>query len=452
MKTVTRLLTLIFALTIALLAGLEASRVNANANTNGQNDGNIPVGVRATKHLRPVIESPKFYEQDPRNPVREVKDGNTVQIPRKGDNAPGGPILGGTNPQIDAQNPSQLTPPPTDNGAVVNLKWSLSLSNRKLVDGGWVREQLVTDLPPSKDIAAAQVHLKKGAIRELHWHRVAEWGMVLNGSIIVSTVNETGESNVFEAKQWDMWYFPKGVSHTLQGVQDAGNEFLLCFDDGNFEALGTTFHIVDWLVHAPPEVLAKNFGVDKSVFDKLPPKNPYVQSGKVTNSTRALVKNESKYLYSAPMIKDWANNTAGEWLIVDKTNFPILNSLAATVVILRPGKMRELHWNTNGDEWIYFHSGKGRATVYMGSTLARTFDFEPGDTAVFPDNAAHYIENTGKVDLVWVEVFKDNMIKDVSLSQWLAFTPPDLVADILNVTSDFVEYVATNFTKKRFLV
>jgi oxalate decarboxylase len=35
-----------------------------------------------------------------------------------------------------------------------------------------VREQVDNDLPASHDIAAAQQHLKKGAIRELHWHRV----------------------------------------------------------------------------------------------------------------------------------------------------------------------------------------------------------------------------------------------------------------------------------------
>lgn len=107
---------------------------------------------------------------------------------------------------------------------------------------------------------------------------------------------------------------------------------------------------------------------------------------------------------------------------------------------------------SQGDEWLYFHSGKGRATVFVGSTLARTFDFEAGDTAVFPDNSAHYIENIGEEDLVWVELFKDNLIKDVSLSQWLAFTPPDLVADILKVSPKFVEYVDANFQKKKFLV
>jgi oxalate decarboxylase/phosphoglucose isomerase-like protein (cupin superfamily) len=55
---------------------------------------------------------------------------------------------------------------------VPNLKWSFSDSRTRLLKGGWVREQVVTDLPSSQDISAAQQHLTKGAIRELHWHRV----------------------------------------------------------------------------------------------------------------------------------------------------------------------------------------------------------------------------------------------------------------------------------------
>ena len=80
--------------------------------------------------------------------------------------------LGGTNHQIDLQNPANLGQESTDNGVVPNLKWSFSDSKTRLFKGGWVREQVITDLPVSTDIAAAQVHLTKGASRELHWHRV----------------------------------------------------------------------------------------------------------------------------------------------------------------------------------------------------------------------------------------------------------------------------------------
>ena len=80
--------------------------------------------------------------------------------------------LGGTNHQIDLSNPDNLGQQPTDSGVVPNLKWSFSDSKARIFNGGWTREQVVTDLPSSLDIAAAQQHLHKGAVRELHWHRV----------------------------------------------------------------------------------------------------------------------------------------------------------------------------------------------------------------------------------------------------------------------------------------
>lgn len=79
---------------------------------------------------------------------------------------------GGTNHAIDLQNPDNLGQQSTDNGYVPNLKWSFSDSKTNIFPGGWTREQITSDLPQSHDIAGAQQHLKKGAIRELHWHRV----------------------------------------------------------------------------------------------------------------------------------------------------------------------------------------------------------------------------------------------------------------------------------------
>ena len=94
-------------------------------------------------------------------------------------------IPGGTNHQIDLQNPDNLGQQSTDNGVVPNVKWSFSDSKTRLLTGGWVREQVITDLPSSTDIAAAQQHLTKGSIRELHWHRVVSqhWSMRLNAYI-----------------------------------------------------------------------------------------------------------------------------------------------------------------------------------------------------------------------------------------------------------------------------
>ena len=39
----------------------------------------------------------------------------------------------------------------------------------------------------------------------------------------------------------------------------------------------------------------------------------------------------------------------------------------------------------------------------------------------------HYIENTGTTPLRFLEVFKSSYYADVSLDQWMALTPPELV-------------------------
>lgn len=54
----------------------------------------------------------------------------------------------------------------------------------------------------------------------------------------------------------------------------------------------------------------------------------------------------------------------------------------------------------------------------------------------------HYIENTSETeDLVWIEIYKSDRVADIPLSQWLALTPADIVAQILKVPIDFVEHL-----------
>ncbi|KAF2666277.1 oxalate decarboxylase [Microthyrium microscopicum] len=356
----------------------------------------------------------------------------------------GGPILGGTNKQIDLQNPDGLGAQSTDNGIVPNLKWSFSDSKTRLLNGGWVREQVITDLPSSHDIAAAQQHLKKGALRELHWHRVAEWGFVYNGSVEISSVDENGKYEVATLNYGDIWYFPKGVAHTIQGLADE-NEYLLVFDESNFDAVGTTFMVDDWLAHTPKDIIAKNFGVDPSTFANLPTADPYILPANVSKSTVSggggeLTGKETYVYRTLKSQPEPVPGNGGTFYKIDSTNFPISKTLAATFVTLKPGGLRELHWHPNAEEWLYFHKGHARATVFIGNSNARTFDFQAGDTAAFPDNSGHYIENTSATeDLVWIEMYKSDRVADISLTQWLALTPADIVAQTLKVPQSFVE-------------
>ena len=76
-------------------------------------------------------------------------------------------------------------------------------------------------------------------------------------------LDEDGKNQVSHLVPGDIWYFPKGSAHFIQGLEDS-NEYLLVFDDGNFDATGTTFNVADWVAHTPKDILAKNFGTIQS--------------------------------------------------------------------------------------------------------------------------------------------------------------------------------------------
>ena len=125
--------------------------------------------------------------------------------------------------------------------------------------------------------------------------------------------------------------------------------------------------------------------------------------------------------------------------ITDSKVFPVSKTIAAALVEVEPGGMRELHWHPNADEWQYYISGQARMGVFGASGQARTFDFQANDVGYVPFAMGHYIENTGNTTLRFLEMFKSDYFADVSLNQWLALTPPELVAATLHADSQLLQ-------------
>ena len=74
-------------------------------------------------------------------------------------------------------------------------------------------------------------------------------------------------------------------------------------------------------------------------------------------------------------------------------------------------------------------------TVFASGGKARTFDYQAGDVGYVPFAMGHYIENTGDEPLRFLEMFRSDRFADVSLNQWMALTPPELVQAHLNLDS-----------------
>src|SRR5712692_2387411 len=349
---------------------------------------------------------------------------------------PSRPGVGGTDPGPrdalrDQQNPDIYAPPSTDHGTLPNLRFSFSDAHMRLEPGGWTRQVTVRELGVSKDIAGVNMRLNAGGVRELHWHKAAEWAYMLYGTARITAVDAKGRNFVDDVGVGDLWYFPAGIPHSIQGLGPDGCEFLLVFDDGDFDE-DNTFLISDWFKHTPNEVLGKNFGAPASLFGHTPsPSERYIfpapvpgplSSDKIAGAT-AVPRSFSHRLMAQQPIK----TKSGTARISDSSTFPVSTTIAAALVEVDPGGMRELHWHPNTNEWQYYIEGAARMGVFGASGQARTFDFQAGDVGYVPFAMGHYIENTGTTPMRFLEMFKSSYYADVSLDQWMGLTPPELV-------------------------
>ncbi|MGQ9003910.1 oxalate decarboxylase [Bacillus subtilis] len=369
-------------------------------------------------------------QNDIPQPIRGDK-GATVKIPR--------------NIERDRQNPDMLVPPETDHGTVSNMKFSFSDTHNRLEKGGYAREVTVRELPISENLASVNMRLKPGAIRELHWHKEAEWAYMIYGSARVTIVDEKGRSFIDDVGEGDLWYFPSGLPHSIQAL-DEGAEFLLVFDDGSFSE-NSTFQLTDWLAHTPKEVIAANFGVTKEEIANLPGKEKYIFENQLPGSLKDDIvegpNGEVPYPFTYRLLEqEPIESEGGKVYIADSTNFKVSKTIASALVTVEPGAMRELHWHPNTHEWQYYISGKARMTVFASDGHARTFNYQAGDVGYVPFAMGHYVENTGDEPLVFLEIFKDDHYADVSLNQWLAMLPEKFVQAHLDLGKDFTDVLS----------
>jgi oxalate decarboxylase len=348
----------------------------------------------------------------------------------------------------DQQNPDLLTPPATDHGTLPNLRFSFSDSHVRLESGGWTRQVTVRELGISKNIAGVNMRLNAGGVRELHWHKPAEWAYMLYGTARITAVDAQGRYFVDDVGVGDLWYFASGIPHSIQGLGPDGCEFLLVFDDGDFDE-DDTFLLSDWFKHTPNDVLGKNFGVSASLFGHTPdPSELYIFPAPVPGSLA------SDQFTGSPQVPDRLTHRmmaqqpirskGGTVRITDTAAFPASKTISAALVEVEPGGIRELHWHPNTDEWQYYIEGQARMGVFAASGQARTFNFTAGDVGYVPFAMGHYVENTGTTPLRFLEIFKSSYYADVSLNQWMALTPPELVNAHLKLGPQFADALRKN--------
>ncbi|GKT83764.1 oxalate decarboxylase family bicupin [Colletotrichum tofieldiae] len=343
----------------------------------------------------------------------------------------GSPDPGPRTYAYEKLNPDIYAPPGTDKGDVENAMWPLGLSHNRLGSqpgAGWARQQNTDVLPVASRMAGVDMKLQPNAYRELHWHTSAEWALMLKGSCRIAAMNEDGKSFVDDLTAGDVWFFPKGVPHSIQAF-DQGTEFLLVFDDGGFSE-ENTFLASELFLRNPLSVLSKNIKADVSAFDNIPKDQLYIFNGTPPPKD---IQEQNQTSSAGSLV-----GPGGSVKILDPQTFPIASNFSSALVVVQPGAMREIHWHTTSDEWNYFLQGSGRMTIFEAPEASRTFDFTAGDVGYIKVGNSHYIENTGTEDVIFLEVLQAPKFSDISVAQWLALTPKQVVKDTLNLPDDVI--------------
>src|ERR1700674_5347143 len=250
---------------------------------------------------------------------------------------------GPENKVLLPENPNSNNPPPTDHGDLVPIWYSFDLAKKRVEEGGRAHEVTQRVLPSSKDIAGVNMRLTAGSYREMHWHTADEWAYVLYGNARVTVMNPDGTMFIGDVGEGDLWLFPAGFPHSIQGLDPDGTEFLLVFNQGSFSEDGT-FLLSETAAHIPPEVLAKNTGLDKSVFAQTPGAPLYIFPGNLPHSLEqdkaeiggAQVASKYQHTFRLRSMEPTKANKAGEVRIVDSHNFPASMHIAAALLIIKP--------------------------------------------------------------------------------------------------------------------
>jgi oxalate decarboxylase len=121
-----------------------------------------------------------------------------------------------------------------------------------------------------QNAAMALVVLKKGGIREPHWHPDAwEFDYCISGKARMSVVGPNNEWREFKVEPGQIVFVPQGYFHYFENIGEEDLRFLIVFNNSTKESSDDIGVSVS-LGGTPNHVLAATFGVPDSVFEQIP--------------------------------------------------------------------------------------------------------------------------------------------------------------------------------------
>ena len=327
------------------------------------------------------------------------------------------------------------------------FSYPFSKTPLKTYDGGTTKQVGTYDFPVSKGMAGVYMTLEPGAIRELHWHaNAAEWAYVIEGNTRITLTSPAGKAEIADVSAGQLWYFPRGWGHSIEGLGPGTASFLLVFNDGTFSE-GATFSITDWLSHTPTSWVAANLGLTPEQVGLLPTKQVYISRhgpapGPLANTRPHEPKTgplELSHVFNLQGHKPLSTLEGSTLKLVTAKEFPASFDMSGAVIHLEPGAMRQLHWHPNADEWQYVLKGEMILGVFASEGKASISKLATGDVGYVPKGYGHALRNDSDQPLDVLVVFNAGDYQSIDLNDWIATNPDSVLGNTFQITPELVE-------------
>jgi oxalate decarboxylase len=162
---------------------------------------------------------------------------------------------------------ARATPQPKPTLATTHRYPLAAQQPRRAPGGGAQWRVTANEFPISTTLSASVLEIEPGAMRELHWHPHAdEWQYYLEGAAEMAVYLGMGHAVTEQFVTGDIGYVPTGAGHYIRNTGSSILRLLIGFNSGHYHS----HDLNAWLASNPPDVLATNLGLPRTVAETLP--------------------------------------------------------------------------------------------------------------------------------------------------------------------------------------
>ncbi|HEX3575567.1 MAG TPA: cupin domain-containing protein, partial [Rhodopila sp.] len=190
------------------------------------------------------------------------------------------------------------------------------------------------------------------------------------------------------------------------------------------------------------------FGLPKQAFDAFPKGETYIQAGPVIPVSEAVDApwpRESTHKFS--LLKDVRARRdfdGGTLNLATVEEWPISKTMSGALMVISPGKMKQLHWNPNANEFQYYLKGKGQVALFGSGGRGKVAEVKAGDSAYIPAGYGHAMLNTGDEDLEMIQTWDAGKFEEITLRHWMATAPKYLLSNnMVGVPTSILDKITT---------